>query len=275
MSEIISLEMVLKELHNISGFRISVHDIHHKEIASYPKELTRFCGMMQQDTSIYRSCVKNDSAAFDKVKKDEQPYIYRCQFGLYEAVAPLYYSGILSGYLMMGQALDTSIHTKEEVYRLSRQYVSNPVALKEAIESIPAATKDKISSCINIMGICAEYITLSNRFKASTKNLAQDVKKYIQENYEKKITLEILCKQFYCSKATLTHSFKKTYGETISHFMTLTRLEKAEKLLAVSDMKIGEIATRCGFADQNYFCKVFIKVFGITPNAYRKKNREL
>ncbi|MDU7538167.1 MAG: helix-turn-helix transcriptional regulator, partial [Peptostreptococcaceae bacterium] len=87
--------------------------------------------------------------------------------------------------------------------------------------------------------------------------------------------LEILCKQFYCSKATLTHSFKKTYGETISHFMTLTRLEKAEKLLAVSDMKIGEIATRCGFADQNYFCKVFIKVFGITPNAYRKKNREL
>ena len=142
MSEIISLEMVLKELHNISGFRISVHDIHHKEIASYPKELTRFCGMMQQDTSIYRSCVKNDSAAFDKVKKDEQPYIYRCQFGLYEAVAPLYYSGILSGYLMMGQALDTSIHTKEEVYRLSRQYVSNPVALKEAIESIPAATKD-------------------------------------------------------------------------------------------------------------------------------------
>lgn len=275
MTQIISLEMVLKELHNISGFRISVHDIHHKEIASYPKELTRFCSMMQQDAKVYKSCVKNDSAAFDQVKKNGQPYIYKCQFGLYEAVAPLYYSGILSGYLMMGQALDTSLYTKEEVYRLSYQYVTSDKALREAIESIPAATKDKIASCISIMGICAEYITLSNRFKVSTKNLAQDVKTYIQENYDKKITLDRLCKQFYCSKATLTHSFKKTYGETISHFLLRIRLEKAEQLLAVSDMKIGEVAQRCGFLDQNYFCKVFIKAFGITPNAYKKNNRAL
>ena len=275
MNQLISLEMVLKELHNVSGFRISVHDIHHKEIASYPKALARFCSMMQQDEQVYRTCVKNDSAAFEQVKKYGQPYIYRCQFGLYEAVAPLYYSGILSGYLMMGQALDTSLYTKEEVYRLSSQYISHTDALKEAIENIPASTKDKIASCINIMSICAEYITLSNRFKVSTKNLAQDVKTYIQENYDKKITLDRLCKQFYCSKATLTHSFKETYGETISHFLLRIRLEKAEQLLSVSDMKVGEIAQRCGFSDQNYFCKVFIKAFGITPNAYKKNNRAL
>ncbi|MEG0712869.1 MAG: AraC family transcriptional regulator [Niameybacter sp.] len=120
------------------------------------------------------------------------------------------------------------------------------------------------------MSICAEYITLSNRFKASTKNLAQDVKKYIQENYAEKITLETLCNQFYCSKTNLTYTFKETYGETISQFIISTRLEKAEKLLAVSDMKIGEIASQCGFADQNYFCKVFSKAFGETPTAYRQ-----
>lgn len=275
MNQLISLEMVLKELHHVSGFRISVHDINHKEIASYPKELTRFCHMMQEDREVYKSCVKNDSAAFDQVRKSGQPYIYRCQFGLYEAVAPLYYSGILSGYLMMGQALDTSLYTKEEVYRLACPYVSQVENLKEAIEHIPSATKDKITSCINIMSICAEYITLSNRFKISAKNLAQDVQTYIQTHYDKKLTLESLCKQFYCSKATLTHSFKATYGETISHFLLRTRLEKAEQLLSVSDMKIGEVAQCCGFSDQNYFCKVFIKAFGITPNAYKKNKRVL
>lgn len=272
MKETISLETVLKELHSISGFRISVHDIHCKEIASYPKALSKFCSLIQQDEMMHERCIKNDRAAFEKVKKTEEPFIYRCQFGLYEAVAPLYYSGILSGYLMMGQALDTSIHTKEQVYRVSSHYVGNKECLRQAIEEIPASTKEKIASCINIMSICAEYITLSNRFKASTKNISQDVKKYIKENYQEKITLEGLCEQFYCSKATLTSSFKQTYGQTINEYINQIRLEQAEKLLIVSDMKIGEIAGQCGFADQNYFSKVFLKKYGLTPKEYRMQH---
>lgn len=274
MEESITLEMVLKELHQVSGFRISIHDIEFNEIASYPKSLSQFCTLIQQHPGMHKSCMKNDMIAFEYVKKHKTPYIYRCRFGLYEAVAPLYYSGILSGYLMMGQALDTSIHTKEHVYNLSSGYVEDQQQLKMTIDAIPAATREKITSYLNIMSICAEYITLSNRLRVSSKNLSQEVKKYIEEHYREKITLEKLCDQFYCSKGTLTSSFKQTYGQTINHFITQVRVQKAQQLMNASGMKIGEVAAQCGFSDQNYFCKVFIKVFGMTPSEYAKTKGE-
>lgn len=61
--------MVLKELHHVSGLRISVHDVNHKEVSSYTKELTGFCHMMQEDREVYKNCAKNDSDAFNQVRK--------------------------------------------------------------------------------------------------------------------------------------------------------------------------------------------------------------
>ena len=39
--------------------------------------------------------------------------------------------------------------------------------------------------------------------------------------------------------------------------------------LNVSRMSVGEIASRVGFSDANYFTRTFKKVLGKTPKAYR------
>ena len=265
----IELHTVIKELYHISGFRISIHDTNLQEIAAYPKELSPFCRMLQQNPAARRLCIENDNAAFERVQQQEEVYLYRCQFGLYEAVAPLYHFGVLAGYLMMGQTLDALSDSKQFVYRAALPYVSNPKALVEEIARIPSSTKEKILSCITIMGICAEYITLGNRLNLNTRDLAHQVKKYIHQNYSQKISLELLCSHFFCSRATLSNTFKKIYQVSVMKYVNQVRLEQAALLLSESSLSIREIAERCGFSDQNYFCKVFLKKYSATPTVYR------
>lgn len=43
--------------------------------------------------------------------------------------------------------------------------------------------------------------------------------------------------------------------------------------IARTDMKIQELAEKCGYADALYFAQVFKKNVGATPSEYRRANR--
>lgn len=265
----IELITILKELHNISGFRISVYDVDLNEICAYPKELSKFCSYIQESEAGKCSCKEYDRQAFEKVRQSGETYIYQCKFGLYEAVSPLYHFGALSGYLMMGQTLDSSTESTDYVYRKALEVVSDKDRLIHTIQSIPISSLDKISSCINIMKVCAAYITLSNGWKLSERELSSKIIKYLNRNYADKITLDTLSDIFYCSKSTITTTFKKSYGKSVMTYLTEIRLEQARKLLENDKLSIKSIAGTCGFSDQNYFAKVFLRHFHVTPSEYR------
>lgn len=269
MTEQIELITVLKELHNISGFRISVHDTDYNEISAYPKELTSFCKYIQQCKNGKSTCQNCDKAAFAKVKESKEAFIYRCPFGLYEAVSPLFHYGMLSGYLMMGQTLDNDLASKKYVLEAATPYAGEDELLEKFINEIPISTKDKIASCITIMKICADYITLNNRFKVSEKDLAEKIKKYTHQHYQENITLDLLSTIFYRSKSTLTTHFKATYQISIMDYLSKVRVKHAKELLKNPDLSIKSIALSCGFSDQNYFTKVFQKDVHLTPREYR------
>ena len=192
----IDLKQMLKELYQISGFRISVYDTEWREIASYPQQLSDFCSCIQKKPDAKKICIHNDRLAFQSVKQSGEPYIYRCQFGLYEAVAPLYYFGMLSGYLMMGQVLETAPNSRKQVLDLALPYCDDKDAMQTIIHQMPSCSSQTFSSYLTIMSICAEYITLSNRFRPVHQNLAQSIKEYLELHYPEKITLNTLCRQF-------------------------------------------------------------------------------
>jgi AraC-like DNA-binding protein len=265
----IELHDVLKELHNISGFRISIYDTQLHEVAAYPKELTSFCKLVQRDPRGHKICVQNDADAFAIAKSKGDVHIYQCHFGLYEAVAPIYHFGVLTGYLMMGQSLDTLADSRAHLFEQASVYVKEKDLLENEIKQICISSKDKILSCVSIMNICADYISLSNRLNLSDKNLAEAVKKHINQNYHTKITLDMLCSLFFYSKPTIMNAFKKTFGNTISEYLLETRLTHANKLLSGTTSTIHQVSQQCGFSDQNYFTKVFTKEFGVTPSQYR------
>jgi len=51
------------------------------------------------------------------------------------------------------------------------------------------------------------------------------------------------------------------------------RVEAAKRLLAVGDLHLAHIATSCGFSDPSHFSRVFLKVVGEPPAAWRRSNR--
>ena len=270
----IDLKQMLKELYQISGFRISVYDTEWREIASYPQQLSDFCSCIHKKPDAKKICIHNDRLAFQSVKQSGEPYIYRCQFGLYEAVAPLYYFGMLSGYLMMGQVLETAPNSRKQVLDLALPYCDDKDAMQTIIHQMPSCSSQTFSSYLTIMSICAEYITLSNRFRPVHQNLAQSIKEYLELHYPEKITLNTLCRQFYCSRATLMTAFRQEYDQTINRFLLIIRLRVAKEKLTSGNDSISEVAIKCGFADQNYFCKVFRQQEGLTPTQYRNINHD-
>lgn len=265
-----TLEEIIRELYHVSGFRISIYNCKREEVCAWPKELQLFCRMIQENPVCLGQCRASDDNAFTKARKTGEVVIYRCHMRLYEAVAPLYDRGRLSGYLMMGQTLDTMKQSRQEVMKQALPYLSDSGRLHQAVAQIPDRTKAQILSCISIMEVCASYISLSNRFKILDEDLPFKVRTYIEENFQKDITLDELCHMFYCSRATLTKAFRRTYGTTVHQHLTAIRLKASCQLLAIEGCTVGQAARESGFQDQNYFTKVFKKECGVTPSHYRK-----
>ncbi len=74
----------------------------------------------------------------------------------------------------------------------------------------------------------------------------------------------------YLSPSYLSSLFKRSTGRTIMQYITLFRMRRACHLLSKTNMKIVQICREAGYTNPSYFCFLFKKYFGITPNQYRE-----
>ena len=273
MEDHIEFVTILKELHTISGLRLSVHDTKFREIVAWPARGCGFCEELHRNEKAMEMCHASDYHAFEQAQKSNEIYFYRCRFGLHEAVAPIYSFGNLIGYLMMGQTLCQPEQNRREILQQALPFAVNETALRARLNEMPLHDPKIMLSCMRIMDICAKYISLSNRFNPERAELAPAIRAYIHQNYREPLSLESLHNHFFCSRATLINAFRDRYHESINHYITKVRVEHASELLTYSRRAIKEIALECGFSNQNYFSKVFQKETGVTPSHYRRKTQ--
>lgn len=270
MENTLQINDILREFHRISGFRISIHDTDFNEIYAYPKCLSPYCSMIQLNEENKKQCIKNDRLAFEQVKQTGEITVYRCIHGLFEAVAPIYHYGIISGFLMMGQVCDDKGKCFDIITSSLGEITADKKTLDEAFLSIKEVPKELFNSYITLMRVIAEYVTSTNRLFFGSESEAKLVMKYLKQNYATKITLDTLAEKFSCSQSMLVKNFKKEYGTTIMNALMDVRLEKAAELLKNGRLSIKEIAAECGFSEQNYFSKSFSKKYGCPPSEFRK-----
>ena len=94
---------------------------------------------------------------------------------------------------------------------------------------------------------------------------------YVEKNFYKSITLDDLSKEVYLSPNYISSIFKEKTGETFLEYLTNFRLSKASKLLKDKSLKVHEISNMVGYENVSYFCSIFQKKFGASPNYYRNK----
>jgi len=98
---------------------------------------------------------------------------------------------------------------------------------------------------------------------------------YIDQNYDRELSLQVLSRHVHLSKNYLANLFKKETGEGVIDYITKVRLERAKALLRGTDLKSGEICSKVGIPDSKYFSKLFKKMEGMTPSEYRERNGSL
>jgi YesN/AraC family two-component response regulator len=94
---------------------------------------------------------------------------------------------------------------------------------------------------------------------------------YIRERCEEKLTVTEIAAQFFVSAGKLNYDFKAYYNMTVLEFLTLSRIEKAKKLL-LSGFSVAATASATGFTTPSYFIKVFSLYVGVTPLKFQINN---
>ena len=96
---------------------------------------------------------------------------------------------------------------------------------------------------------------------------------YIDLHLSSEITIEDLSKAANTSASHLSKIFKKETGQTMVSYIARKRCERAADSLRNTSNDIQEISSFVGYPDNNYFVKVFRRIYGVTPSAYRKEHR--
>lgn len=107
-------------------------------------------------------------------------------------------------------------------------------------------------------------------FKVTKLKQIDNILKYIQSNFTKKITINELANLAHISNYHFCRLFKQSTGKTVMEYINDLRLRKAILLLKDSTLNITEIALSCGFNDANYFSRVFKNNIKMSPSQVRK-----
>lgn len=92
--------------------------------------------------------------------------------------------------------------------------------------------------------------------------------KYINENFQKDISVDDICQSVGLSKYYLCHIFKEITGQTILRHINYVRCRHAKFLLRSGKYNVAQSALESGFSNMSYFSKVYTSVFGNTPSAH-------
>jgi YesN/AraC family two-component response regulator len=92
---------------------------------------------------------------------------------------------------------------------------------------------------------------------------------WVDQHYEQEFQLELLAQAIHLSPNYVSSLFRKATGKTIMEYLTIRRVREACLLLKTTGSPVHVIGEQCGWPNFAYFCKVFKKQIGMTPNAYR------
>jgi transcriptional regulator GlxA family with amidase domain len=100
---------------------------------------------------------------------------------------------------------------------------------------------------------------------------ADRVRRWLDQNLAEPYDLDRLAARFGVSSRTLLRRFRAETGTTPLGHLQHARVRRAQRLLETSDLAIGQVCTRVGYADPATFGRLFRRHAGMTPAEYRRR----
>ena len=157
--------------------------------------------------------------------------------------------------------------------QLMRSTVKRTVALKSEKQSYELVLKNAISPLIGAQNApadaqSAESVPVSDSIRPN--NQLYPAVRYIDEHPEEAVTMHDMAELCHLSHSYFSKLWLRDMGDNFTNYVNRRKTELAMQRLQNTSESISFIASSLGFSDTSYFIKVFKKVTGTTPLAYRQ-----
>lgn len=185
-----------------------------------------------------------------------------CTNGVYEYCRPVIYDERVICVIFVGNILTDD--------PAQRQKLESRVD-SELLETMePSFTPE---DCVRTADILESYIVfLFDRYGIENKTfdpLVENMKNYIRENLAYDFSMGEMAAAFNYAEKYLGRVFKERTGQSVKDYCNRAKVSQAKTLLAETDLSVALIAAQSGFNSVTYFDRVFRKITGLSPQAYR------
>ncbi|MES2827599.1 MAG: AraC family transcriptional regulator [Bacteroidota bacterium] len=97
---------------------------------------------------------------------------------------------------------------------------------------------------------------------------------YMKDNLSKKLAIDDFADQQKISVSHYSRLFKEKTGTSPINYFNQLKIQKSCQYLYFTDRSIKEICAELGFDDQYYFSRLFSKITGGSPSAYKKRHKK-
>ncbi len=219
------------------------------------------CTQLKKLPKGYRRCYTCRNMAIRKAVATKQAFGGQCINGVYEYTRPIVVKDTVVGIIFIGNIL-LSAGNKRGIT------ADHPLA--DTMERDFGFDK-----CHEMAGVMEQYIKMTLELYPASKNtdmfdpMAENLKKYIEENLEYEIDLALLAKIFHYNEKYLGRLFKQKTGTSVCAYVLQRRLARAKKLLCDSNDTILSISEKTGFHNVTYLNRTFKQQEGMTPSHFR------
>ena len=202
-----------------------------------------------------------------------------CPAGLTDSAVPVRLGQQTIGFLQTGQVALTKLNrgtfralvkwlnaggAHADWHELERTYLASPQLGQVQYEAM-----------VRLLEVFALHLSLAAEGIATQQNHAEPplvtrARQFIAEHQGEDIALGDVAKAVHASTFHFCKMFKKATGLTFTHYLSLSRVAKAKKLLANPQLRISEIAYEVGFNSLTHFNRMFRKLSGESPTAFRE-----
>lgn len=240
-----------------------------------------FCALMASTNQTCAACLQLQR----KVEEESsmEPKTLKCFAGLCDSAVPIRVGDDLVAFLQTGQVL---LHepTKAEFAKTTRQLLNfgtkaDLKRLEEAWFQSRVVSKKQYESILRLLTIFAQHLSsLSNQLMVQQENEESPAitraRIFIADRFADELSLDDVAKAVNMSAFYFCKMFKKATGMTFTDYLGRVRVEKVKNLLLNPHKRISEAAFEAGFQSLSQFNRVFRRIAGEAPTAYRDRLHE-
>lgn len=267
------LEKMLRGVEKAFSIHIVVHD--HKGLLSLPDgssilpnrniHLSEACSWQVKASDNRLLCMyhcRDEARRISAGRKS--PWRSVCWRGLAEVVVPVYRGETHLATLFAGVFQVPGV-----------ELGAFPAEYRELYRSLPVWEDEYLQEIALLLQMIGNgMIQLSERiYEESLDDFGRAglIRRFLNRHADRNIGIRDLAEYLGLSESRASHLIRAYFDKTFSELLNEERVRRSMTLLAENTASIAEIAAQVGFSNEFYFNRVFRRIAGIPPGAYRKK----